>query len=191
MPSILASARIRPANPLAAIRPGVHVLAEQHDLARAAVDQGLGLGDDVVPRPRNLGTAGVGHDAISAELVAALLDGQVSTGVCSPTRWKGVELTDRRHVGVDGTDAARDLRDHFRKPVVSLRPNDDVDQRRAALGLGAFGLGDATGERDQRLRAVFPPQAPDIRIGLLGGLLANVTGVEDDEVGIVGFRSRG
>src|SRR5258708_1144702 len=41
------------------VRPGVHVLAEQDDLARPAVDQGTRLGEDLVPRPRDFGAAGI------------------------------------------------------------------------------------------------------------------------------------
>ena len=40
------------------------------------IDQRLRLVDDVAPRPRDLGAAGVGHDAIGAEFVAAFLHGQ-------------------------------------------------------------------------------------------------------------------
>src|SRR5689334_19747548 len=74
--------------------------------------------------------------------------------------------------------------------MVSLWADDDVDHRRAALGFRAFGLGDATGKRDQRLRAILAPQAANVGIGLLGGFLADVAGVEDDEVGVIAFGGR-
>jgi hypothetical protein len=47
--------------------------------------------------------------------------------------------------------------DHLGEAMVGLRPDDDVDHRRTALRFGAFGLGDAAGERDQRLRTVLAP----------------------------------
>src|SRR4051812_39207309 len=58
------------------IPPRIHILTEQDDLARAAVDQCIRLGENVAPRPRNFGATGVGHDAISTEFVAALLNGE-------------------------------------------------------------------------------------------------------------------
>ena len=64
-----------------------------------------------------------------------------------------------------------------------------IGERR--LRLGAFGLGDAAGERDQRLRAVLAPQPADVRIGLFGRLLADVAGVEHDEVGVLAVGGRG
>ena len=92
---------MRSARPRLAVRPGIDVLAEQGDLARAGVDQRLRFGDDVVPGPRDLRAAGVGHDAISAEFVAAFLDGQERAGPRAAPRRERIELADRRHVGVD------------------------------------------------------------------------------------------
>src|SRR5690606_35164486 len=54
--------------------PGVDVLAEQGDLACTVLDQFLGFLQQIIERPRNFGAAGVGNDAIGAELVAAFLD---------------------------------------------------------------------------------------------------------------------
>ena len=79
--------------------------------------------------------------------------------------------------------------------MISLRTDDDVDHWRAALGFGAFGLGDAAGDRDGHAAAVARrvvlqyAHAAEFGIDLLGRLLADVAGVEDDEVGVV--RRRG
>src|SRR3546814_12385775 len=62
------------------VGPGVDVLAEQRDFLRARIDQRLRLIDDRGERPRNLGAARIGHDAIGAEFVAAFLDGEERTG---------------------------------------------------------------------------------------------------------------
>src|SRR5438270_5755187 len=75
--------------------------------------------------------------------------------------------------------------------MIGLRADDDIDQARAALGLGPFGLSDAPGERDERPGAVIAPEAANVRIGLLRCLFADVAGIEDDEVGARAFRSRG
>ena len=84
-----------------------------------------------------------------------------------------------------------DFGDHLRQAVIGLRADDHVDHRRAPLRFRALGLGDAAGERDQRLRSVLAPQPADVRIGLLGRLLADVAGVEDDEVGVLAVGRRG
>ena len=57
-------------------RPGIHVLAEQGDFARAARRPAPGLVEDRRPRPGDFGAARIGHDAIGAEFVAAFLDGE-------------------------------------------------------------------------------------------------------------------
>ena len=70
----------------AAIRPGIHILAEQDDLASAALDQLTRFGNDVAPRPRDFGAARVGDDAIGAEFVAAFLHRQERARHCPPPR---------------------------------------------------------------------------------------------------------
>ena len=57
-------------------------------------------------------------------------------------------------------------------------------------GFGALGLGDAAGERDHRPRAVLAAQPTDVGIGFLRGFLADVAGVEDDQVGVVAVGGR-
>ena len=110
----------------------------------------------------------------------------------SAPRGERFELRDCRHVGIDRGAARRGFGDQFRQAVIGLRADDQVDHRRTRLGLGAFRLGDAAGERDHRPRAVLAPEAADVRIGLVGGLFADVTGIEDDQVGIlvVGCRAQ-
>ena len=61
----------------------------------------------------------------------------------------------------------------------------------AALRFRTLGLGDAAGQCDQGPRSILAAKAADIRIGFLGRFLADVAGVEDDEVGILAFRRRG
>ena len=64
--------------------------------------------------------------------------------------------------------------------------------RLAADDLCAFGLGDAAGDGDhpaavQRPRAPLQlAQAAEFGIDLLGRLLADVAGVQNDEIGLVG-----
>ena len=84
------------------------------------------------------------------------------------------------------------LTDQLGQVVIGLRPDDDVDAGRAARDLGAFGLGDAAGDRDHRLDAAGAVQHPaDLGIDLLGRFLADMAGVEHDEVGLVAVGGRG
>src|SRR5947207_1501279 len=75
-----------------AVGPGVHILPEEDDLASTSADQCVRLVDNVLPWPRNLRAPGIRHDAIGAEFVAALLDGEEGAGIGAAPRWHGVEL---------------------------------------------------------------------------------------------------
>ena len=82
-------------------------------------------------------------------------------------------------------------RQQLRQVMIALRTDHDIDHRRAADDLVAFGLRDAAGHRDVHLAAVArgfilgDPQPSQLRIDLLGGFFANVAGVEDHQVRIV------
>ena len=75
--------------------------------------------------------------------------------------------------------------------MVGLRPDHDVDERRPLEHRPALGLGDAAGDPDHQIAAGGAPpraqltQPAELRINLLGGLLADVAGVQDDQVGVV------
>ena len=178
---------------------GVDVLADQRDLADAGVGQPLRLGDDLGDRPRHFGAARVGHDAEGAELVAAFLHGDEGRHAAladrrAARRGEMVELVLDRKFGVDHL-AVLGARQHLRQPVIALRPDHEIDRGRAAEDLLAFGLRDAAGDRDRhvaslRRRVLLQhAHAAELGIDLLGRLLADVAGVEDDEVGVV--RRRG
>ena len=74
--------------------------------------------------------------------------------------------------------------------VIALRADHDVDGRRAADDLGAFGLRDAAGHRDAHLATVArglvlgDAQPPEFGVDFFGSLLADVAGVEDHQVRI-------
>jgi hypothetical protein len=92
--------------------------------------------------------------------------------------------------GVDRVSRGVRLRDQFRQAVIALRTDDEVDDRRAADDFAALGLRDAAGDRYLE-RAAFaggglfrPAQAPELGENLLGRLLADMAGVEDDEIGL-------
>ena len=86
-------------------------------------------------------------------------------------------------------------RQQVRQPVIALRSDHEIDDGRAADDLLAFGLRDAAGDRDRDAASLARgvvlqhAHAAELGIDLLGRLLADVAGVEDDEVGVV--RRRG
>ena len=132
---------------------GVDVLADQRDLAHAGVGQPLGLGDDLRDRPRHLGAARVGHDAEGAELVAAFLHGDEGRHAAladrrAARRREMIELVLDRKLGVDHL-AVLGARQHLGQAVIALRPDHEIDGRRAAHDLLALGLRDAAGDRDR------------------------------------------
>jgi len=71
-----------------------------------------------------------------------------------------------------------------------MTATDDPDR----ADLVALGLGDAAGDRDHRRGALVEPgvlaQPADVRIDLFGRAIADVAGVEDDQIGAVGIVGR-
>ncbi len=146
---------------------GVDVLAEQSELLHPGGNEVAGFGQHLLQRPAGLGTAGIGHDAERAELVAAFLHGEeggqpAGDGhVLAGCRQLG-ELVFFREVGVDHctlqrirqVPAALRLLQHLRQLVIGLRPEHQVDHRRAAGDLFALGLGDAAGDADHHVLAL-------------------------------------
>jgi len=180
----------------------VDVLADQRDFAHAGGGEPLDLVNDAGDGTRRFGAPRVGNDAERAELVAALLhgyeSGDAATARCRCRRRRHViELVVDREFGVDHFGATLRPGEKRRQPVVILRPDHDVDERCAADDLLALGLRHASRHRDDYVAAVErrlsleKAEAAKLGIDLLGRLLADVTGIEDDEVGVVGGRRRG
>jgi len=73
--------------------------------------------------------------------------------------------------------------------VIGLRADNHIDHRRAAKDLAALGLGDATGDSHHQIAAFGVAlllqlgQPSELRIDLLGGLFANVAGVDQHQIG--------
>ena len=103
-----------------------------------------------------------------------------------------VELVVEGKFGVDRLLAVLGAGQELRQPVIALRSEDEIDRGRAADDLLAFGLRDAPGYRDDDAPAIGcgclfqAAHAAEFGIDLLGRLFANVAGVEDNQVGIVG-----
>ncbi len=75
--------------------------------------------------------------------------------------------------------------------MVVLRAHDEIDHRRAADDLLAFGLGDAARNGNGQAASVARgsgfkrAHAAELGIDLVRGFLADVAGIEDDEIGIL------
>ena len=187
----------RPAPAVGAVI-GIDVLTQQRQFDGPVRRQPARLGNDLIRRPRELGTARIRHNTEGAELVATFLD-RHKGGRAARRRLVGqeVELRFDGKLGVKHTAAgAARAGHHFGQAVVGLRPQHDVDMRGAAQHLGALGLGDATGYRKHHRRAgaracrLQPAQPTELGKHLLGGLFADMTGVQDHHVGIRGALAR-
>jgi hypothetical protein len=171
----------------------VDVLPDQRHLAHAGGREVAYLIEDLFDRPRDLGAARVRNDAERAELVAAFLHGDEGrhpprAGFRGARRRQERELVLHRELGLDRPRLARQ---QLGEPVIALRTDHEIDHRRAAHDLLTLGLGDATRDCDRdvapvRARlALHHAQAAELGIDLFGRLLADVAGVQDDEVRVL------
>jgi hypothetical protein len=84
----------------------------------------------------------------------------------------------------------RQAGEQLRQALIALRADHEVDRPGAADNLGTLGLRHAARDRDHhcaafaRRRLLEHAHAPEFGIDLLGRLLADVAGVEDDEIGV-------
>ena len=188
-PGIAASRPISPAERRAPRLVGVDVLPQQRDLAHAARHQRAGLLLHRLRRARGLRAAGVGHHAEGAELVAALLHGEERRRAAPRLRpgAEPVELRLGREVGVDRAGRARP-RHELGQPVVGLGPHHEIDGGLARHDLRALGLRHAARDANPQVgvRGLQPLEPAELGVDLLRGLLADVAGVQQDEVGVLG-----
>ena len=176
---------------------GVDVLAQQGHLAHALRGQGADFRHDLVDRAGPLGTARIRHNAESAELVATFLDrheGRIAVDLAVIAQL--VELVLDLELGIQRLAAgAVGLGDQFGEFVIGLRTDDEIDDRCTFHDFRAFGLGDATGHGNghaarRRLFFLQRAQATQLGIDFLGRLFADVTGIENDQVGAIGLIGR-
>ena len=175
---------------------GVDVLADQRDFAHAVVGEPQHVVDDLCDRTRYLGAPRIGHHAEGAELVASFLNGDEGGNAARANRiglrrGQKAELVLDGEFGLDGAAIALRPRQQLRQMMVALRADDDVDHRGAADDFLAFRLRDAAGHRDVQRPAVAggfilgEAQPAELRVDLLGGLFADVTGVEDHQIRVI------
>ena len=175
---------------------GVYVLADQRHLADAGVSQPLDLGDDFLHRPRNFDATRVRHDTERAELVAPFLHGDerrnTAFGDYLPLGLgQDLKLVLDRKFSVDTLFATPRTRNHFGQAMIVLRADDKIYRARAADDLLAFGLRHAAGDCDHHAAPVARgsllhfADAADLGIDLIDRLFPDMTGVEDDEIGVL------
>ena len=189
--------------PLRAVGPramiGVHVLPDERDLTHTGGREAFHLGHDLRDGTRHFGATRIGHHAKRAEPVASFLN-RDKRGDAARTRrraargLKKIEFILDRKLRVDHAALAGDAVDERGQAMVALRADHEIDRRGAAQDFLALRLRDAAGNRDQHAAVAAAggflqfADTAEFRIDLLGRLLANVAGVEDDEVGVFGGR---
>ena len=180
---------------------GVHVLAQQRDLAHALPRHQASFRQHRGRRPAGLGAARIRHHAERAELVATFLHGEEGGDAARKLRTLGigqeVELLLGGKIGLDHRPAGtRRARHHLGEPVVCLRAEHDVHIGCACQDLAPLRLRHAAGDcKDGSLsrigaRLLDHPQAPELREHLLGSAIADMAGVEDHHVRRVGALGR-
>ena len=183
-----------PSGPFAV--PGVDVLAEQRHLAHAGLGELFGLGDDLRHRPRHFRAARIGHDAEGAELVAAFLHGQegrhaAADDLRSARLRQMFELVLDGVVGLDDLLAVSRFPQRLGQAVIGLRTDHQVDSALAADDLRSLRLRHAAGDADHRFQSAARAfglevaDAAELGIDLFGGLLADMAGVQEHQVGVL------
>ena len=165
---------------------GVHVLAQKRDLTHAALNKVARFGENTVDRARYLGTACIRHNAESAELVTAFLNGEKSCWAASGlgARGKMLEFIIDGEVCIESLFAREHFGLHFWQAVIALGANDKVYHRLPAHDFCAFGLGHTASDTDLQIGAgVFEGLvAAQLGIDFFGGFFADVASVEQDHV---------
>ena len=168
------------------IAVGVHVLAEQLNLGEASIGHALGFGQDGGGGARTLLAAGVGDDAVGAEFVATLDDGDVSAMWVRPRGEFRVEGLFCLAVVEAGNAAFARFQphQHLGQIAVGSRAADQRDVGRAVEDFFALLLGDAAEHGELLAFAlqalVFIQPVEDF----LFGLVADGAGVIEDQSGV-------
>ena len=166
---------------------GGDVLAQQGHLVTAGVQDALDLRQDQIGVLLDLGPAGVGHDAVGAAVVAALVDGD-EVGVVG-----GIQIG-RRHVvhalvvpHGQGRAVAHDLVHQARQLVVMVHAHHQVDAVAPLQERWAQALGHAADDaHDGRLEAgllALVPHLAHAADDLVLGQFAHRAGVQQHQVG--------
>ena len=174
----------------------VDILPKQHDFLHAALQKALGLAQDVVRAAGALAPAHIGHDAVGAEVVAAVHDGDVGVPGVEPLNRQvlGDEVFLVRHA--DHAGLLREQRKEQRRQAVQVvRAEGQINE--AVLAQDALGhaglLHHASANADDQAGLVlFELLEPGhVAQGAALGIVAHAAGVEDDQVRLAPVRRFG
>ena len=164
---------------------GVHVLPEQVDLAYALAGEVCHFCDDIVDGPRHFFAAGVRHDAERTVLAAALHDRDKGGGPFNTGLWQAIEFFDFREADIDHQGPTGTALLHHRgQPVQGLRPENEVDIRRALADLGPLLAGDAATHADDQVGIFLLQMLPAAQLveNLFLGFFTNRAGIEQQDI---------
>src|SRR5690625_3082326 len=168
---------------------GIDVLTQQRDFFHALIGQVGDINQHIFKGARYFGTTRVGHHANAALLAAAFHDGYECRRAVDPCQRQTVDFFDYRkadvHLRLAGVLA---LPDQPGQAVQCLGPQDHVDIWCAPDDGLAFLAGHAAAHTDDQVRTLLfeLAHAPQIGKDFFLGFFTHRTGVEKDDVGVVG-----
>ncbi len=166
---------------------GVDCLPQQHDFPHAARGESADVGQNSLGRHTALASSHVRDHAKRAETVASAHRGDERA---HPTLVRGRDIG----VGLTAVQAHVDRRveagaaEQFRQAAVAVGPGDEVQPRRFLDQRGTVVLRHASQQSQPQLGTgmLEPCQVVQAPQHALLGMLANRTGVEQDDVGVLG-----
>ncbi len=162
----------------AAVR--VHVLTQKHHFPGAVLREIIDFGDDVVERPAEFGTAGVGHDAEAAVFAAPFHDGDEDARALRPCGGKIVEFLDLGKADVDyGPGAIAHRGEQRWQSMQRLRAENNINERCTLPDVLALLGSDAAANADNQTGVGFLQcaPAPEFRKQLFLGFFSDRAGV--------------
>ena len=163
---------------------GVHVLAQERDLAKPLGHRALHLVHDEFARLAPLGSARVGHDAEGAEIIAPTRDAHegVQAAPALDRREFGEIRRDRR--GIHHAPLLHLLQKHRELGDVLCSEN-EIDHFSALCNRLPVARGETAADADfeRRVRFLELIKTPDLAINLLLRLVADGAGVQQNQIG--------
>ena len=173
-----------------ALAVGVHVLSKQRNFFVALLNELAALGDDGIRVAALLPAAHIRHNAVRAEIVAAVHHGHPRACVAVAAHRQAFNDLFRfmpaqknaLRVGHGGVH-------HLRQSVDDVRAEHDVHKRERRLNALRHALlfhhAAAYGNEQRRVAALHVFQRADVAEHAVFGVLANGTGVEQNKIGFI------
>ena len=170
---------------------GVDVLTDQGDLPHPRGRKFPHFGENFAARPADLPTAHMGDDAIGAEIVAALHDGdETGDGVAFAAFGKELQpglLIEKLRLQA-ALPAGLDPPHHLRQFVDVMGAENQIDEGQFLQQLFPFLLGHTTTDPDDhpRIALLDRLETAKVAVDLALGLVPHCAGVEQHQVGDLG-----